>query len=166
MTAAASAGPATPGLLRRLASLFYDAFLATGIAIVVGVVYGIATQQRHALVGMHGLQATVFVVLGLYFVWCWSQTGQTLPMRTWRIRLLTHEGATVSPKRALARYLAAWIWVLPPLVWAWFDPSIERRLGWIALGWAALYGVSALLHPRRQFWHDVACGTRLVDAPK
>jgi hypothetical protein len=82
MSAAPPAGPSTPGLLRRLASLFYDAFLATGISIVVGVVYGMLTQQRHALVGLHGLQAAVFVVLGLYFVWCWSQSGQTLPMKT------------------------------------------------------------------------------------
>jgi uncharacterized RDD family membrane protein YckC len=103
-------------------------------------------------------------VLGLYFVWCWSQSGQTLPMKTWRIRLVTRAGSPPTPRRALARYLAAWIWVLPPLVWAWFDPSIERRLGWILVGWAALYGLSCLLHPQRQFWHDAVCGTRLVEA--
>jgi uncharacterized RDD family membrane protein YckC len=112
---------------------------------------------------VHGLQATVFVVLGLYFVWCWSQSGQTLPMKTWRMRLVTRDGQAVSPRRALARYLAAWVWVLPPLLWAWADPTLERRLGWMVVGWAAVYGACALLHPQRQFWHDVVCGTRLVD---
>lgn len=163
MSAPHPAGPPTPGLLRRLASLFYDAFLATGITIVVGVVYGMLTQQRHALTGTHGLQATVFVVLGLYFVWCWSQSGQTLPMKTWRIRLVTRAGVPPTPRRAMARYLAAWIWVLPPLLWAWFDPALERLLGWMLVAWAGLYGASSLLHPQRQFWHDAACGTRLVD---
>jgi hypothetical protein len=28
-----------------------------------------------------------------------------------------------------------------------------------------VYAASALLHPRRQFWHDALCDTAIVDAP-
>ncbi len=32
----------------------------------------------------------------------------------------------------------------------------------MTLGWL-VYGGLALLHPQRQFVHDVLCGTRLID---
>ena len=44
---------------------------------------------------MHGLQAFLFLVLGLYFAWFWSHGGQTVAMKTWHIRLLTHDGRPV-----------------------------------------------------------------------
>ena len=69
---------------------------------VAGLLYGIVTQQRHALVGAIGLRVFLFLVLGAYFVWFWSRGGQTLAMQTWHIRLVTRDGAPVSRLRALA----------------------------------------------------------------
>jgi len=47
------------------------------------------------------------VVLGVYFIGLWTRAGQTLAMKTWHLRVLTNTGAPLSPRRALARYLAA-----------------------------------------------------------
>ena len=71
-----------------------------------GLVYGVATQQRHALVGALGLRVFLFLVLGVYFVWFWSRSGQTLAMQTWHIRLVTREGRPVTRLRALLPLLA------------------------------------------------------------
>ena len=154
----------TPGLARRLACMLYEGVLLFGIVMAVGFVYGLAVGQRHALVGQHGLQALLFVVLGAYFVGFWSFSGQTLAMQTWHIRLVTQDGAPVSRRRALARYLCAYLWFGPALVSVW-AAGLARQGGVVALALVAgvlAYAALTRLHPQRQYWHDAVCGTRLV----
>ncbi len=165
MTAVAeTAGALTaPGLRRRLACFLYEGVLLFGVVMIAGLFYGLVTRQQHALVGHHGLQAFLFVVLGGYFVVFWSRSGQTLAMQTWHIRLVTTDGGRVRPLRALCRYLLAWMWFLPAL----FIASVSGLKGGVPVTVAMLTGVFgyaalARLHPQRQFWHDAVCGTRLV----
>ncbi len=154
----------SPGIRRRLACFVYEGVLLFGVVMVAGLLYGLLTQQRHALVGMHGLQAFIFCVLGLYFVWFWSHGGQTVAMKTWHIRLLDTQGLPVRPLRAVWRYLLSWLWFLPALLYAHFaglksTASVGAALALGVLGYAALYR----LHPRRQYLHDWLGGTQLVD---
>lgn len=156
-------GLPTPGIWRRLACFLYEGVLLFGLVMTAGLVYGIATQQRHALVGSTGLQVFMLAVLAAYFVHFWSRSGQTLAMLTWHIRLVTLRGEPVSRGRALARYLLSWIWFLPALALVHLSglkgagPTFAAVLTGV-LAYAAL----ARLHPDRQYWHDAVCGTRLV----
>jgi uncharacterized RDD family membrane protein YckC len=156
--------PAVPSLRRRLACFVYEGVLLFGVVMVAGYLYSSLTQQRHALVGMHGLQAFLFVVLGVYFVWFWSTGGQTVAMKAWRIRLVGRDMQPVSQARALARYLLSWLWFLPALAGAHFGGLIGGGVisGALALGVCA-YAALVLLLPQRQYLHDVLCGTRLLD---
>ena len=154
---------AAPGLWRRLASFLYEGVLLFGVLMIAGYLFSALTQQRHALFGRHGLQAFVFVVLGIYFVWFWSHGGQTVAMKAWHIRLVDHRGAPVSQARALARYLLSWLWFVPAL--ATLSLAGLHGGGAIAgmlIAGVAAYAALARLHPQRQFWHDAACGTRLI----
>ena len=162
----AAPGPLrAPGLARRLACFVYEGVLLFGVVMIAGWLFSTLSQQRHALQGRGLLQAFLFVVFGIYFIWFWSHGGQTLAMKTWRVRVVTASGAPLTQARALARYVLSWIWWLPGLLLAWLG-------GWHAAGalFGALaagvlgYALLALAHPQRQFWHDAACGTRLVDA--
>lgn len=156
---------ATPGLLRRMAAFVYEGVLLFGVLFVAGYLYSTLTQQRHALQGQMGLQAFVFIVLGLYFIVFWTRGGQTVAMRAWHIRLVTHDGTPVGRVRALARYLASWIWFVPALVaarMAGLHSALEILL-LVVVGIVA-YALLARAHPQRQFWHDALCGTRLVDS--
>jgi uncharacterized RDD family membrane protein YckC len=103
------------------------------------------------------------VVLAIYFVWFWSHGGQTVAMRAWHVRLLTHDGQTVSQWRALLRYLASWVWFVPALATAWLANlhSAAQIFALMVVG-VLTYALLARLHPERQFWHDALCGTRLV----
>ena len=85
---------AAPSLRRRLASLFYEAFLGLGIAMVTAFVFSIVTQMRHALYGRQALGAVIAFVLGVYFTWSWTK-GRTLPMQTWRMRIVDAHGGSV-----------------------------------------------------------------------
>lgn len=153
----------TPGLARRLAAFVYEGVLLFGIVMGAGLVYGIVTDQRHALAGAPGLRLALFVVLGLYFVYFWTRSGQTLAMQTWHLRLVGPDGRPPGVGRALARYLLAWLWFLPALLALWLS---GLKGGWAAaavvLAGVLAYAALARLHPGRQYLHDLLCGTRLV----
>lgn len=153
----------TPGLWRRLACFIYEGVLLFGVVMIAGYLYSTLTQQRHALQGQFGLKTFLFLVLGLYFTWFWSHGGQTVAMKAWHVRLVDAQGQAVTASRAAMRYLLSWLWFLPALAAAWLagfkgSGAIFGLLSAGVLGYAAL----ARLHPQRQFWHDAACGTRLI----
>jgi uncharacterized RDD family membrane protein YckC len=133
-----------PALGRRLASGVYELLILAALAMVATfpflAVFGDSTQgwRRHVL------QAWVLVVAGAYFAWFWTRGGQTLPMKTWRIRLVRADGAGVGLWRAIHRYVIA-------------------ALGFLALGLGFWW---ALVDRDRQFLHDRLAGTALVDVPK
>lgn len=173
-TATPSADPnqglVTPGLARRLAAFVYEGVLLFGVTMLTGFLYASLTQQRHALQGKAGLQAFMFVVLGIYFVWFWSRGGQTVAMQAWNIRLVMADGRPVSQARALMRYLLAWLWFMPALATAfWADLQGPGAATTLLLAGVLTYAALTRLRPDRQFWHDAVCGTRLIDwrpAPK
>ena len=81
----------------------------------------------------------VFLVLGIYFIWCWLHGGQTLPMKTWKLRVVDQSGSPLRPLQAILRYMAAW-------------PSI------------CLFGIGifwALFDREGLFLHDRIAGTRI-----
>lgn len=149
-----------------MASLFYEAFLAFGIALATAFVFSVLTQMRHALQGRIALGVVIGLVLGVYFTWSWTR-GRTLPMQTWRLRIVDARGEPVTPRRAWLRYLLCSIWVVPPL--AFF--AQQRVTDWkpvtaALLAWVAFWALLSRFQPQRQFWHDVWAGTRLVEAPE
>jgi uncharacterized RDD family membrane protein YckC len=129
-------------LARRLASALYDALLVVALMFVATfpflAFFGDATHgwRRHLL------QAWIVFVVGAYFVWFWTRGGQTLPMKTWHIRLERIDGTPVNAARAAHRYVVA-------------------LLGTAALGLGFAW---ALVDRDRQFLHDRLSGTALVDA--
>jgi uncharacterized RDD family membrane protein YckC len=119
------------------------------------IVPGVATRSVSA-----GL---VFVLIGVSCVWSWSGGRRTLPMKTWRLRLVRSDGAALDAKAAVIRYLAAWI---GPLV-ALAAYTVLRGAGWGAHAiWVVAFNfLWAFVDPARQFLHDRIAGTRIVAAP-
>ncbi len=159
----------TPSIRRRLATFLYEGVLLFGVVSIGGLLFSVLTNQRHALEGATAMQAFLFTLLGLYFAWFWTRSGQTLAMQTWHVRLVMRDGSRLRWGRALARYLLCWLWFIPALVALQLS---GLKGGWPASGallaGALVYAALARLHPDRQFWHDAASGTRLVTwrAPK
>lgn len=152
-----------PGLRRRMACWLYEGILMFGVVFISGYLFGTLSQTRNALDNRHALQAFLFVIFGIYFVWFWSK-GQTLAMKTWNIRLVDQDGNAVTQLRALKRYALSWFWFLPPLLAvAPFNlPGGEVVV--IVMGWVAIWALLSRFHPQRQFWHDAWAGTRLVSS--
>lgn len=145
--------------------MVYEAMLLFGVLFVAGWLFSTLLEQRNALYLRDALQVWLLLVLALYFSWFWSHGGQTLAMRTWRVRVERADGGKLGFARALLRYALAWLWFVPGLVLA----RLSGASGWTLLlfpalnmvAWAALIW----LDPQRQFLHDRLARTRLVRTP-
>ncbi|MBP6718958.1 MAG: RDD family protein [Rhodoferax sp.] len=153
-----------PSLARRMACWLYEGLLMFGVVFIAGYLFGTLSQTRHAMDNRHWLQAFLFVVFGIYFVWLWAK-GQTLAMKTWEIRVVDRQGLPLTQARALLRYLLSWLWFLPALAAvAPFQLSGPESVVIIG-GWIAVWALLSRFHPERQFWHDALAGTRLISMP-
>ncbi len=153
----------TPSLSRRMACWLYEGLLLLGPVFIASYLFVTLSQTRNAMDHRHALQAFLFVVFGIYFVWLWAK-GQTLAMKTWHIRVVDRSGQSITQARALLRYVWSWLWFLPALAaMAPFKLSgAESAI--IVLGWVAVWAILSRFHPQQQFWHDALAGTRLVSA--
>jgi uncharacterized RDD family membrane protein YckC len=150
-----------PGLRRRMACWIYEGLLLFAVMFMAGYLFSTLSQTRHALDNRHGLQAFLFLIFGIYFTW-FGHKGQTLAMKTWRIRVVDTSGQALTQARALWRYVLSWVWFLPPLMLvSGFSLSGGETL-WLLLGWACVWALLSRFQPEGQFWHDVWAGTRLI----
>ncbi len=123
----------------RLLSLAYEGVLLFGVLFIATYLFlGLARDAQSGLLRLV-FQVYVLAVCGAYFVFCWARSGQTLPMKTWRIRLVTEQGKPLSISQALRRYLLA----------------VPGVLSGIGVLWA-------LIDRDRQFLHDRLAGTRII----
>lgn len=146
-----------------MACWLYEGMLLYAVLFLGSYLFSTLTQTRHALENRHAQQAFLFLLLGIYFIWFWRR-GQTLAMKTWRIRLVDCHGQQVSEARAALRYLLSWCWFLPVVVASWYAkvPAMTALL--LTCIWVVLWALLSRLHVERQFLHDVLAGTRLVHA--
>jgi uncharacterized RDD family membrane protein YckC len=153
----------TPSLTRRMASWIYEGMLLFGVVFLAGYLFGTLTQSRHALQNRHELQAFLFVIFGIYFVWFWAK-GQTLAMKTWHIRVISKTGQPLTQKQALIRYVTSWLWFMPPLLVAiplqW--GPLTSTLGLFM--WIVFWSLASKFRSDKQFLHDVLAGTRLISS--
>lgn len=128
------------GLARRLMSALYEALLLTAVILAGAFPFVLASQSLDPALARPLLQLYLLLLAAAYFIWQWLRGGQTLPMKTWRIRVVTREGAPLTLSHGIRRFLCA-------------------------LAGGALFGAGflwAFVDPERQFLHDRLAGTRLV----
>lgn len=157
------------GIARRYAALLYEALLLVALVFVASYLLTPLVSPGSAATGSLRLPSmtgrivsfvALFALGAVFFVWSWSNGRRTLPMKTWRLALVTNDGAPLSRRTALVRYGAAWIGpALAVVAYALVAPPGLGALAWpvLALNWLA-----AFVDPERQFLHDRIAGTRIV----
>lgn len=129
-----------PGIGRRLTSMLYEGLVVFSILLIGFLLPQVALAGFGMVASARQLWLHVLVLLMVYFVWCWLNGGQTLPMKTWKLRITNVDGSAPRPAQAVLRYLAAW-------------PSIAF------FGFGILW---AMIDKDKQFLHDRIAGTRIV----
>lgn len=101
-------------LFRRLMAILYDGFLLLGICFAFGVL--VLTIRRilgHDTMMAQGVLGQTITLLGMwascafFYVWCWRRSGQTLGMKSWRLKVQSPEGHTPSWQSCWLRCLLA-----------------------------------------------------------
>lgn len=108
------------------------------------------------------LKLWLFIIIGLYFVFFWVRSGQTLAMKTWRIRLENTENQKLPLVKAIVRYFLVWAWFLPG-----FAIAAQLKLSpWASLSTVSIvlliWALTAIFDKNGQFLHDKLAKTRLV----
>jgi len=123
----------------RFVSLIYEGMLLFAVLFVSSYLFLSVIRDAQSGWPRTFFQGYLLAVCGIYFVFCWMRTGQTLPMKTWRMQVVTADGDRLSASQAIRRYIFAVPGILSgiSLLWAPFDRE-------------------------RQFLHDRLAGTRIV----
>ena len=139
-SAQAAPVPVLAPLARRLVSLLYEALLLAALLWCAALVFRVIENALGVAHLRLAFQLYLFAITCAYFVWQWAHGGQSLPMKTWGMRVERRNGKPTTVRVALARYLVA-------------------LCGTLAFGAAFLW---ALVDRDRQFLHDRVAGTRVV----
>src|SRR3989344_2251858 len=135
---------AASGLARRLSAIFYDALLLLALLMLGSFLYvPIAGIVLPAPLGRTLYQIFLFAIGFLYFTGFWVHGGQTLGLRTWKLRLVACDGGSVTWPQATQRFALALV-------------------SWLCLGLGFLW---ALVYREKLAWHDRFSGTRLIRLP-
>jgi uncharacterized RDD family membrane protein YckC len=127
-----------------MGGVLYEALVVIAIAMLASAI--VTTVHSSATAGWGQLLLRVILVLMIaaYFLLCWTRSGQTLAMKTWKFRVVTQSGQLLTLPQALWRFVLA----------ALFTSAAGIGFWW------------ALVDKDQQFLHDRLAGTRLVMAGK
>jgi uncharacterized RDD family membrane protein YckC len=137
------------GLFRRLFAIAYDCFLLIAILFIVSAIATALNDGKAVEPGDTLYPVYVLLIFGLsylYFAWFWTHGGQSLGMKTWRIKIQTdqpgkNDGTQVGWKLASIRFFSALI-------------------SWGIFGLGFLW---SLFDKKNRCWHDLSSKTVLID---
>jgi len=131
------------GCLRRLIAATYDWLLVLGLMMLLSVPF-VALLDDAIQPGNNLYRFGLLLVATIFFSGFWSHGGQTLGMKAWRLQLITTDGAPVSYRQALARFMYACVSALPAGLGFWWQ----------------------LWDPDHRSWHDRWSDTTIILLPK
>ena len=139
---------------RRMAAIVYDAFLLAGLLVLASALVtlpvglGLGREAADAVFRSATFRWAFFAycvaVVAIFHRWFWTHGGQTLGMKSWRIRVVRDDGSALRAADALRRWLTA-------------------LLSWMPGGLGFLW---SLVDRDGRAWHDRLSATRLVLVPR
>ena len=137
-----AAGLCHAGLGRRFASIAYDAVLLGSVLFIATFPALVFTGGEPVAPGNPLYLGWLLLIAFFYFSWPWTHGGQTLGMKSWRVRVCAAGGGALGWRQASLRFCLA-------------------ALSWGLLGAGFL---AALTNAERLTLHDRWSGTVLIRA--
>lgn len=162
----------SPHFWRRVSCSLYEQLVLLGVIaltfllpnLALGILFGVSLPSWVTFLYLYG-------VLGVYFVWYWTKSGQTLAMQTWRIRIIDLHGHTLTRKQAMWRYVYGSLWIIPCVGLQWVFhlqkwQIIEMLFTTALFLWPLSIYLDRCVSGDRQSIPDRLARTRLVELPK
>ena len=114
----------SPSMIKRLATSIYELFLLIAIWLIAAGLFIALFGDATVGIKRFLLQLFLWTMTGVYFVWCWKKSGQTLAMKTWKIQLVSQGGQPLTYKQLILRYTFASLGLLAAcagFLWMIFD---------------------------------------------
>ncbi len=131
-------------LIKLAACFIYEALAVVALCFVCVLLFITLIGDASHGPKRYLLQLVLWLAIGVYFVWCWKKTGQTLAMQTWQLKLLDKNHQPLSWPRAMTRYMLS---------------SLSLMVFGLGFLWA-------LLDRERRYLHDRLLGSYIIYAPR
>lgn len=121
---------ATPpaGFVRRLLAIVYDLILLLAVLYVAMGALLLITAGAANQPGSPWLSAYLLLVSFIFYGWFWTKGGQTLGLRSWRLRVEEGDGRPLTWGVAMLRFSLGLLTCLPlGLGFLWMLLDSERR---------------------------------------
>lgn len=105
----------------KIACLLYESLILIALLLLVTLVFVAIFGDATAHPKKSALQLTLWLSMGVCFVWQWTHGGQTLAMKTWKLQVSTQNGDPISLRQGIIRYFVASIFFGLSFLWALFD---------------------------------------------
>ncbi len=101
----------SPGFFRHMAVIVYDSLLLLAL-LFLAIAVALPLNKGEAITSGYIFPLYLLAVSFFYYGWFWTHGGQTLGMKTWKVKIRTFDKQPVSWKHALIRFFAAIIsWI-------------------------------------------------------
>jgi len=129
----------SPGFFRHMAIISYDALLLLALLFLATALLLPFNKGEAFTSSQFFFPIYILTVSFLYYGWFWTHGGQTLGMKTWKVKIRTQDHSPVTWSLAFKRFILAIIsWTCVGLGWLW-----------------------KLIDKKQQTWHDKLSGTSL-----
>jgi len=134
-------------LTRVLGAIIYDLIIVFAIIFIAAQWFPLIPESLQADPAINLFkQVYILGISFIYFAYSWRRGGQTIGMKSWRLRLQSSEPEKpeISWRQCLIRYsVSIFSWLLAGLGFLW-----------------------TLFSPQHRSWHDLASNTHLIVLPK
>ncbi len=115
--------------MRRLGAILYDSLLLLGLLMLATAL--LMPISRGAIeISNIGYRLYLLAVVAGYFAFFWLTRGQTLGMRTWKIRLIRSDGKALTMTDIIRRLLFSLLSWVPFGLGFWWILRSSQRLAW------------------------------------
>lgn len=159
--------------LKRILAFIYDLFLIIPLMMLTSLIWlpfnnGVAIEPGNSLYPFMISTATILTPI-LFYTYFWSKGGQTLGMRSWRLRVVSITGNPISKRQGAARAVA----LILSLAFIYIGLQTALTLNFkaqafipLALAAIATFGLCLSFSPKRMSLPDLLTHTRIVQLPK
>ncbi|MGR9114833.1 MAG: RDD family protein [Gammaproteobacteria bacterium] len=120
----------TAGFLRRLTAMLYDSLLLIAILFAATAAALPFNHGEAFTSNNYYYLAYLILVSFLFFGWFWTHGGQTLGLRSWKLKVLTVDQRPLTWRQAFIRFITAILsWTAIGLGFLWIFVDKNNR-GW------------------------------------